>query len=399
MIFISRYQASVLAVIASLSLAGCKPSASPGGSRALSSPDEHAPSLGDGVSRQPNSDDLASFLRSLIPPIARLVNVKMDPPVRMPNTSPDSNAWVLNVKMTIAPTEDLLSLPSEQDTKEFKAVEGELDGIIRWRNAFVQSPYARFYPSFEVKAPTSPVPQLLVLTHRADQPLPPIYGRMYAEWQMDHWNFSKDEFNMPDPGQPRSSFTGSYVIKGSHEAEAFLAAEREAIAQAKPKQAAIDSSYAADLVKATRQGTIYRGQVSSGNTAVPAEVRFVEPPTSDEQFAQFEVRLPSAPGNLYVYTAKLAKRMPIHPAPAPGDNDLAQTPDDLASTPKSDLTVGLLHVSGKEIVASTVPNQLLMALTHYDPPHTLSITVLNRRMDGKLANPLGPFMLSAQQTP
>ncbi len=163
---------------------------------------------------------------------------------------------------------------------------------------------------------------------------------------------------MPDPGQPRSSFTGSYVIKGSHEAEAFLAAEREAIDQVKPKQAAIDSSYAADLVKATRLGTIYRGQVSMGNTAVPAEVRFVEPPTSDEQFAQFEVRLPSAPGNLYVYTAKLAKRMPIHPAPAPGDNDLTPTPDDLASTPKADLTVGLLRASGKEIVASTIPIDL-----------------------------------------
>ncbi len=40
-----------------------------------------------------------------------------------------------------------------------------------------------------------------------------------------------------------------------------------------------------------------------------------------------------------------------------------------------------------------------MALTHYDPPHTLLMTVLNRRMDGRLANPLGPFMLSAQQTP
>ncbi len=351
-----------------------------------------------GVSRQPTADDLAGFVRSFLPPVTHLVDVKMDPPVRMPNTSPASNAWVLNVKMTIASIEDLLGSPSEQDIKAFKAVEEELDSIIRWRNAFVQSPYARFYPNFEVKAPVSPTPQLLVLTHRANQPLPPIYGRMYAEWQVDHWAFSKDEFNMPDPGQPRSSFTGSYVIKDSHEAEAFLAAEREAIAQVKPKQAAIDSSYAADLVKATRQGTIYRGQVSSGNTAVPAEVRFVEPPTSDEQFAQFEVRLPSAPGNLYVYTAKLAKRMPIHPAPAPGDND-PTTPDDLASTPKADLTVGLLHVSGKEIVASTVPNQLLIALTHYDPPHTLLITVLNRRMDGKLANPLGPFMLSAQQTP
>ena len=202
---------------------------------------------------------------------------------------------------------------------------------------------------------------------------------------------------MPDPGQPRSSFTGNYVIKGSREAETFLAAEREAIAQAKQKQTAIDNSYAADVVKATRSGTIYRGQVNLGSTAVPAEVRFVEPPTSDEQFAQFEVHLPSAPGNLYAYTAKLAKRLPIHPAPAPGDSD--QTPDDLASTPKADLTVGLLHASGKEIVASTIPNELLMALTHYDPPRSLLISVLNRRMEGRLASSSGVFTLSAQQTP
>ena len=399
MIFTSRRRASILVVAALFTSVGCKPSAPPSDVGASSSPADRTASPGIGVSRQPNSDDLANFLRSLIPPIARLVNAKMDPPVRMPGLSPDSNAWMLNVKMTIAPTEDLLALPSEQDAKAFKAVAEELDGFIRWHDAFARSPYARFYPGFEVKAPASPTPQLLVLTHRANQPLPPIYGRMYAEWQVDHWNFAKDVFNMPDPGQPRSSFTGNYVIKGSHEAEAFLSAEREAIDQAKPKQVAIDSSYAADLVKATRPGVIYRGQVSSGSTAVPAEVRFVEPPTSDEQFAQFEVQLPSAPGNLYVYTAKLAKRMPIHPAPAPGDNDVTPTPDDIASTPKADLTVGLLRASGKEIVASTIPNQLLMALTHYDPPRTLLVNVLNRRMDGKLANPLGPFMLSAQQTP
>ena len=59
----------------------------------------------------------------------------------------------------------------------------------------------------------------------------------------------------------------------------------------------------------------------------------------------------------------------------------------------------LLRVSGKEVVANTIPNELLMALTHHDPPRSLLISILNRRMEGRLVNSTGAFILSAQKPP
>ena len=67
--------------------------------------------------------------------------------------------------------------------------------------------------------------------------------------------------------------------------------------------------------------------------------------------------------------------------------------------PKADLTVGLEHASGKEVAANTVPNQLLIGLTHYDPPRALPLSLLNGRIEGRIATTNASFKLSAQKVP
>lgn len=399
----------ILSVTAlALLAAGCKPKAAPTSDGLSSaSPSVDQPSVEAGsTSRRPTADEVTTFLRSVVPPLVHVSNVKMDPPTRLPNSSPADNAWVFNVKVTLAPSEDLFGAPSAADAQAFAAVNAELDGLVRWHDAFVHSPYARFYPAFEVRDSVAPTPRLLARLHKANDPLPPVYGRMEATWQIDHWIFSPDLPEPPDPGQPRAAFTGPCLVQGSPEAQAFVAATRATIAQIQPAKMALDSRYAADVVKGTRPGTLYRGQLTYHGVVTPAEVRFVEAPNPDSQYAPFELHLPAMPSYVFAYSAKLARQMPIHPAApttAEGEPNPALTAADTERVPKGDLMVSFVRAVGKEgPLNDTVPVQLLSLMRHYDAPSNVTLSLLDHHLQGWLngySTDAAGFLLSTQQTP
>ena len=386
--------ASILCVLAS-----CKPAAAPKAAQDQT-PGEPSPQTHSDVRRQPSTAELNTFIWGILPPVIKLVDVKNDPPVPMPNTSPGSNVWLFNVRLTLAATEDELAEAPPLHVQAFQAAEDELSALAAWSVAYAGSPYASLYPSFMVNPPLPASPKLLTVVHPKDQPRAAVYGKLAAEWQVDHWQFSIMDMPLPaDDGKFRSGFTGPVLVEGEPATARFLAVTKSAIAEAKPKKAAIEAAYEDDLLKATRPGTFYRGQVSVGSTVVAAEVHFLETPTADRQVARFEVRMPSAPGYAFIYTAKLANQVPIHPIPVAGDNGAAVPPNDAEPVPKADLTVGLEHAGGKEVVAPTVPNELLMALTHYSPPRALPLSLRNGRLEGKIAVSSGDYGLSAQRVP
>ena len=181
--------------------------------------------------------------------------------------------------------------------------------------------YVSLYPGFTVNAAPLPAAQLLVVALPKDRPLAPIYGKMTAEWQVDHWQFSILELQLPQlpagEGNPRASFRRPILIQGDLVTERILAAAKAAISEAKPKKVAIEGSYQADLIRATRPGTIYKGQISRGGSTMAAEVQFTEPTGNDPSLARCELRLPSS-GYIYTCSAKLAKRIPIQPASLTG---------------------------------------------------------------------------------
>ncbi len=330
----------------------------------------------------------------------RLGDLKTDPPVRMPNTSPDSNVWLVNVKLTLVPVEDLLSLPPTEDAQAIDALVNELNGLITWRNAYARSPYARAYGEFKVNAPVSPVPQLLVVAQAKDKPLAPIYGKVAAEWQVDHWQFSNVDLTMPAFGQPRSAFTGPTMVKGGADGETFLKAQREAIASAKQQQATIEASHQKDLAAATRPGTTYRGNVTRNGKTMLAEVRFVDPPPgSDARVAAFALTLPSDPSFRVEYTTKLASSLPLN-LPASTSNDNAIPIVDSSEPPVGNLTANWSHCETKDPQGKTPSGFLVYCLQHGWTHHDLPLLLLNHRIEGAVAQHInGDYVLSAELQP
>ena len=381
----------VLAAILTIS-AGCKPAATP---KVI----QKQPS-GEASRQQPSTAELANFARSRLPPTIKLVDLKNDPPVPMPNTAPGSNVWLYNVRLTFAPVEDELGKPSPQDAEAFQATLDELDGLVTWSQAYGKSPYVSLYPGFTVEPPVPASPQLLTILRHKDQPAAPIYGKMAAEWQVDHWRYSVEDMAMPDEeeGRYRSSFTGPVLIQGEPATERFVATVKAAVASAKPKKEAIERAYRDDLLKATLPGTIYRGQMSYGGKTMPAEVRFTAPPGGDSNLAQFELRLPAS-GYVYTCSAKLAQGVPNMPVPAVRTDDTILRM--VEPEPVGDLTVNYEGFNKVKFnVADDLANRLYYACrTEKNVP----LSLRNHQLKGKMTNLLVPslsgIMLSAQQNP
>ncbi len=402
----SRQPHGILLATALLILAaGCKPKAAPTNDQlSASSPSDRPSSVEAGSApRSPTVAELTSFLRSVSPPVMRVVEVKMEPPARMPNTAPAANTWVFGVKLTLAPTEDLFGPASPEDTQPFQAVADELAGLARWHAAYLHSAYVRLAPGFEMPAPSTPAPQLLMLLHRAKESLAPIYGKMAAEWQVDHWRFSRVDLDLPEPGEPLAAFPASHLIKGSPAAASFLSTAREAIAQGKAKQAAINASYAASLVQATRPGTVYQGQISHRGSTVPAEVRFLPAPVGvDSQSVGLEMRLPATPGEAFLYSARLSKQVPLVPAAVIPAGEPTPTPVDSEPVPQADLRLQFVSASGKEgAYNETIPVALLNLQRHYAQPDAVWLHLFERHLEGRLngfVSDATGFVLKAQQS-
>ena len=379
--------------------AGChKPAVAPGtGGGESPAPVEAAAPLPDEARRPPGTDDLTRFFRSTLPAQLGLKELKNDPPVPLPNSSPGSHAWLFNVRLRFAPNEDLVGLPPPGEARAFQSTVDELNGLVGWSRAYARSPYSRLYPAFEMQVPSPVSPQLLVIQQPKDKPLPPVYGKMAAQWQVDHWQISVVELPMPDlPGKLRSDFPAPNEIQGSPEETGFLAAAKAAIADGKAKKAIIENGYRADLAKATQPGTVYRGRVSHGADAVPAEVRFVESPLHDAEFVQMELRLPTAPGTLFNFSVRKATHVPgielLGASGGPGDVPTT-------SVSKADLLVKFTSATGKvKPNDNTISNRLLILLKNsLLPADNTPVKLFEHRLEGPVAYSYdGSFILSAQ---
>ena len=383
-----------------LSLSGCKPAAAPTTEQASPPPDASPQSQKSSTPSQPTANDFANYFRPTMKPFVKLVEVKADPPMRMPNAPPGSNVWLLNLKLTLAATEDLFGICPEEvdDTKAIASLTNELNGLVAWSNAYAQSAYARVYPGFEAKTPVSPVPLLIVLQQAKDRPQAPVYGKVAAEWQVDHWNFYAVDLDIPKVGNPRSAFNGPTMVQGSPETADFFKIERDAIAQAKGKKDAIESRYADDLAKATKPGTTYRGQISHPRGILPCEVRFLNTPGVDPQMAMFEVRLPQEPSYQLVYTAKLALQVPLNMPADAAANQYFPTPVPVGNPlPVGNLTVNFVRCAGKATPFGSLPSVLLYGgkVMGGNKPFLL----LNRRIQGVVAQFNDNFSLNAEQIP
>ena len=385
-----RTAASVLAVVFLLVGAGCKPAPPPGSGQAT-------PPVNGDASAQPNASDFNAFFQNLLPSVVKVSDLKTDPPVRMPDTPPDSRIWLINVKITLTPVEDLLALPAPEDTQVIDGLVSELNVLIAWRNAYARSPYARVYGAFDVQTSAAPVPQLLVVQQAKNKPLVPLYGKIAAEWQVDHWQFTNVDLELPRMGQLRSSFAGGpTMINGSPEVEAFLEAERKSIADAKQRQVVIESNYTKDLLAITKPGTIYRGQVSHLRGVLPCEVRFLETPGADPNMATFEVRVPQEPSYQYVYSAALVPKVPLKIDSDGVASQFNRVPSGDANTdvPVGNLIVNFVRGTGKTSTGGNLAGMMLSGAHGLGSDKPLLL--LGGRLKGVIASFNGDFSVDAE---
>ena len=386
----------VLAAATCVCGVACKPSATPKPASDLTPGEQPASSFPAAQGhRPPGTAELADFVRSGLPPVVRLVELKNDPPVRRANSAPGSEAWRYNVRLSFAPVEDELGPPPPQVAAAFQATLDELNGLVAWSQAYAQSPYASLSPGFSVEPPDPAAPTLLRVLHAKDRPAAPIYAKLDAEWEIDHWVFSMEEgaaLPADEGGHFRSEYTNPILIQGEPATDRFVAAAKAAVAQAKPKREAIEAAYQADLHKATQPGTLYKGQISRGGSTMPAEVRFVAPAGGDPAFARCELRLP-ATGYLYVMSVRLAARVPNLPLAAAGASEQAER------GPRTDLTISYERTD----VPQPFPQNPFATDFFYHTRDTSSgwLNLRNHQLKGKAAVFLDTpgFVLTAQQVP
>lgn len=383
----------VILLSLALQSTGCKPTPPSSADPRSGSSQEHSAGGQNVANGQPTAEDVAGFLRVDSPPFVRVVDVKMDAPVILPNTSPAQRLWLCSVRFALQPSEDLLGPSPDAEAHAFQATADELASWTRWREAYVLSPYTRIYPAPEWRAPASLVaagqqPLLLSCLHPASQPLPPTYAKLRAEWQVDHWQFRAVDFDLPEAGEPRTAFQCPNVVLGSPEAVAFVQAAQAAIVQAKSAKAAIDTRYQADLVKAARPGVVFRGQLTHRGSVVPAEVRLLPTASGDAQEISLEVHLPATPGESFTYVARLAGQVPL-PASTTPEADApspVSNPPELSAAPKGDLRLRLLTSNGKErpLNDMSLPNELLFITRHYEQPSEVWLRLNNGHLEGRL---------------
>ena len=351
---------------------------------------------GSTASRQPSADDAKVYVQTLLPSALRLSNFQADAPMRQPNTSPDGNTWTVSVKATLTPAEDLLAAASLEQDHAFYAATDDLDDLKAWRNTYVRSRYARTYGAFDL--PTLPPPaHLLVVQQPKGKPLAPIYGKVAAEWQVDHWRWSNVDLEPPSSlGQPRALFTDDpTLVLGSPEADAVRVAQ-QGLDEFRHKQATTEDRFAKDLAAATKPGTVYRGQVKHPNGVLPCEVRFVEAKgAGDPQTVTFEVRLPQDPAYLYVYRAKLGSKIPLNIALGAAYQPVSSTTSDAdTDVPVGDLSVRYVRGTGKLAAFGNLPGMMLNAAmggSYSDVPFVL----LGGHLKGVVGDFNGEFALSA----
>lgn len=387
----------MLTTLLLVGLFACKPSAALPPTPGPSQPPPRevvAPSPPDDAHHPPTTDDLARFVRGKFPPsFVKLTELKHDPPVPLPGAAPGSNAWAYNVRLTFAPPEDVLGPAAPAAAEAFRADLNALRSLAEWSEAYARSPSAARYPGFPVEPPPSHPPQLLVLVHAKDQPYPPLYGKLSAEWQVDHWDYAVIDLQAPPPDEPgdlRSQYRGPILIQGTQEADRYQALIRDGLTAARAKKAALDAAYQADLRTATQPGTTYQGTLTHAKNVIHTEARFLAAAAGDEPNAvRMEFRLPEA-GYTYLCAVRLATSPPVELAPA---NDTAEVRAELFGNhgkpaPKADLALRYLHITDPKSARPNTPaSDFRQAAIGFaaDKQFWLSI------QDGHLAGKMTPY--------
>ena len=272
------------------------------------------------------------------------------------------------------------------NTQPIDNLVAELNTLVAWRNTYANSPYAKACGAFEVKVPAAPLPQLLVVTHPKDHPLPPIYAKVTAEWQVDHWQFEPAEGNtntvLLNAGKLRSEFTGSTMVKGSQDAEKAIGGVRDAVAQARKEIDAIRSRYTEQVVRGVKPGTLYTGTVSYGPNVAPCELRFLDPPPGgDAHFANFQVTLTSQnPPCWYIYKARVTTELPIpvpEPQPTPANPNPGFDFDASKRVPDHNVFQTSVRCSNNKVGRDTLPSYLASNEHGFQ-----ALLLLDRRIEG-----------------
>lgn len=379
-------------------LAGCKPTTTPPATQNQASANDPR--------HPPGTTELAGFLRGSLPAAIVLVELKNDPPVPAPNSPPGGNSWLYNVRLSLAAAEDEFGPPARPDAEAFQTLVDELGGLVAWKEAYAQSPYAGRYPGFDVTPPAPASPQLVAVTRRKGVPAAAIYGQMTVGWQVDHWKYAVTDLDLPQEDRkslPRSAYHAPILVQGDAATMRYVAAAQATVAAAREKKASIERRYREDLARAAQPGSLYRGQITHGKHAVPAEVRFAAaPPGGDAGLMRFELRLPTT-GFTYTGSIKLAQSIPKVSVPAPtrADNPFAQF-DSAPPVPKADLILNYEEVNEPKFNrASELANDLRAFLTGGSVPKDVPLTLQDHQLKGRLANlDFEPsFELVAQQTP
>ena len=329
------------------------------------------------------------------------MDFKNDPPAPLSNTASGSNAWLYNVRLTFALTEDELGPPSLQDAQAFRSVVDEMNGLAAWSEAYSHSPCNQLYPGFKVHYTAPASPQLLAVVRQKDQPSTPLYGRMSAAWRVDHWQFAVQELAMPeDEGHMRSEYMGPILVQGDPATARFVATAKAEIAQAKPRKEAIERRYQEDLRRATQPGTLYKGQISRRGKTMDAEIQFTAPaPGAGAGVARFELRLPAS-GFVYTCTAKLAEGVPNMPLSPSADDDAALNFG--RTTQKGDVLINYEHIKDPRFnPANGLANDFRSYMIGDAAAKDKLVSILNHCMTGLIAGDEVEhgFTLTAQQSP
>ena len=349
---------------------------------------------------RPTADELTGYLQGLLPPFLKAVGTNVELPSGMPAGTPDTTTWIVTVRLTCSPVEDLLGSPSPRNAQSFQETVSRLDGLVAWSEAYSRSSYASLHPGFEVNAPAPPSPRLVAVAHPKDRPLSPIYGKVAAEWQFDHWQYMLLDWNLPnDLGELRSQAKGPFLIEGEPETARFVAAAKAAVAESEPKKAEIERIYASQVVSAAHPGSFYRGQLAFGSSVFPADVRFLDRATPDPQYVQFEIRVPSRPDFLFAFSAKLSRTPPIQHSSKQQNTQTVWQQNSTDTEPKGDLTVSITRAAGKDDLSQSAIAKMLRAFKVEATSHELPLNILQHKLVGKVGSWYSePIVLSAQQS-
>ena len=314
-----------------------------------SSPASVAPGAATPQGGAPTREDLAAFLRTLLPAEVLLADLQTDAPAPDPA---QPGAWVVNAKETLAPKEDLFRSADEAERADLNTLVERYNAVVKWRNGYAATAYGRAGVFADLPVPTPKVRPLLVPTLKAGTALPAFYVKLRAARQVDRWRWEPLEGDFAAAAKAeegsarRAGYAADALVLGSSEANAFLDTIRKAVADAEAWKASVRRDYANRLREATKAGMTYRGEVSCGNWGrAPVELRFTAgPPASatTEAIVDCEVVVTSAPAYRFAYEGKLYLGAP--------DDPHAQ----------NNLVLTFLKSDAKEITAPKLPPEALM---------------------------------------